>query len=221
MLRFILLLLLVGLALAIRYLPWQVLVGGALMVVALFYLLRGRVFLWLFSMPFRAKGAVLRGATATVHRIAPIEVANLRAVRAPDDEDPDDDYDPGPREFYELEATITPGPTPGPFLFWEVSEVRLVEPGYRALQDNSDDACLMVESKVISEVIEAPTAAAMEDGSSDEDDEDDEDDKVLGPRRVWFLIGVRPGLRRLVFAYYFETFGEVNLPDRAAPRISG
>lgn len=221
MLRFILLLLLIGLVLAIRYLPWQVLVGGFLVLVATFYLLRGWAFVWLFSLPFRAKGAVLRGATATVHYIRPTDSSALIPVYEAN-EDEQDEPDAGPRDAYELEATITPGAPHGPFRLWEVGEIQLVEPNHRPLRDDSSDACTIVEHKLLTEVVDAPTAPAAGDMPPDGDPEDAGDPaKVFGPHRLRFVISVRPGVRRLVFAYYFEKFGEVTIPPRDAPRLSG
>src|SRR5437870_3414940 len=82
--RWILLLALVLLILAVKFLPWYVLVGLAVVfVVSLKFL--GRWLLgWLFLMPFKAKGAVLHKAAAVVHSVEPA-VAPPRPTPEPDE----------------------------------------------------------------------------------------------------------------------------------------
>ena len=87
------------------------------------WLLRERLMEGLFSIPFRAKGAALRGATAEFHDACILgeEGARIR-VRA--------------------DVTITPSPSrEGPFRHWEIGEVMLVpKPARgRSLDKDLDD----------------------------------------------------------------------------------
>src|SRR5258705_5345353 len=67
----VLVLLITGVVLAFRWLPWWALVIGFLLLILIGKFVLKRLLKKLFLMPFRAKGAVLRGATATVHSVSP------------------------------------------------------------------------------------------------------------------------------------------------------
>src|SRR5258708_6546068 len=113
-----------GAVAAIRLLPWWALLaafaGGVLAVPVLFRWALPR----LLKAPFRAKGAVLRGATVRVH--------SAERTRAPavgsSGEDEAGAADRGPREHYRIEVTITPRPAEGPFRLWAPGELVLVGP---------------------------------------------------------------------------------------------
>lgn len=206
MIRLILLLLLVGLILAIRYLPWWALLGGPVVLVILFWLLRGRIFMWflswLFFQPFKAKGRVLRKASIEIHSLKRVAEPALPQLSAPklyaDDEAgeiPRQDAPPAPveRDYYELEVTIIPRSPTGAFKLWEPGELLLVRPGKK--WDEDDNSCAIVSLDIDHDGIFTA----------------DEGMKHFGPRRLRLLIGVKRGTRQLAFAYYFEQFGEVNL----------
>lgn len=205
-LRWALLLVLIVTILAFKFLPWYVLVGLA--VLAVFGApLMGRWLLYrLFLLPFKAKGAVLHRAAVTVHaldsaaRPAPAETARLgyqpyEGGAEPDAADDQPTEQPVTRNYYRLVVTVTPRPKGGGFQHWEPGELRLVLPQTRPMRDD-DDACTIED-------------LAIEEGGAFRPDEGF---KLHGEQKLRLLLGVRPGVGRLVFQYYFETFGEVVLP---------
>jgi hypothetical protein len=80
----------VGAVLAVRWLPWWALVLGFLLLVALGKWAIGRIVRKLMLMPFGAKGAVLKGASARVHGVSPAGASGES------------------RKHYLVEVTITP-----------------------------------------------------------------------------------------------------------------
>jgi hypothetical protein len=225
---FILLVLLVLIIAAVRYLPWW----GILLLAAGIYLFFkfafGRLMLMLLIMPFKAKGAVLRGATADVHSVEGVPPPPPRSiVEQPiaaleydgnvlsngedeetgeeveaDEEDEEEDEDESiPREYYQVDVTIKPGPRSGPFILWEPSEL-LVVPFEAKIAWNFRD--LDVESMELREL------EIFRDGQFGPDEEG----KYFGPLRLRMLLGLPLGTpRRLKFRYYLETFGELTLPQ--------
>lgn len=232
MIRLILLAMFVLAFLAIRFLPWWVTLILGVTVILLGKVFAGRLLLWLFSLPFRAKGKVLRGATAEVHRVLPAaapvleRTALLTSVRSPrengagneldlqaedangNDSDYESDEEPDvPRDYYELEVTITPKLATGPFHYWDFTEVSLIQPGKR--WDADDDTCRVASVKLVG----APTSIPRPpENNPQAETSDDDGTKVAGPCRLTLLIGVKSGVRELVFNYYFETFGRLQLP---------
>jgi hypothetical protein len=187
--------------------PWGLLLVAVALVLGVRFFGRwlvGATFKRIFLLPFRAKGAVLRGAAAEVHALEPA----ARPLERPALEDRREELGEGdevgavleadredevPRDYYRLEVTITPRPATGAFKLWEPGEVRLAEPGTK--WDETDDACETYETEVFQHGSYQP----------------DEGFKYGGPQRLRLLIGVRPGTERLVFRYYLEKFGEVRL----------
>ena len=211
--RTILLVLLAVLAIsvaAVRYLPWW---GIALGLVGVYLAVRFglkfvvlRMLRSLFLIPFKAKGAVLRGARAEVHSIEPAEPP---ADRVAEDEVTVGDADPAggatqvlvPREYYLVDVTITPRSAPGPFVLWEPGELLLIRADARVGLNDLDEGSRAEDVQVV----EGDRSGDGGDG------------KYHGPLRVKFLFGVRPGESRdYKFRYYFEAFGAVILPDAAA-----
>ena len=199
--------------LATRWLPWWAIVAGLVLLAVIGKLLIGRLFKKLLLAPFRAKGAVLRGATATVHGVSAAEaptkkspVAESDADESSDQESDEDESKPGkseaPRLHYLLEVTITPGQTDGPFGHWEPGEIVLVRPESVLRPesdeaDDSDDSC------------EVGGIQVHEDGAW----KDDDGMKFAGPQKLRMHLAVQPGARQLKFRYYFEEFGLVQLPQ--------
>jgi hypothetical protein len=200
MIRLILLLLLVAFILALRYLPWW---GIVLLVISLAlagrflgrYLLRS-----LFMMPFKMKGQVLRRARAEVHSVEPTAApagTELALVDGQADEETMPPEPAPPRDYYWIDVTITPTPTTGPFQFWEPGELLLVPIDAKASLD--DD-----------ETYQVGDVEVFHDGRFGPD----EGMKYPGPQRLRVRVGLPVGSpRRWKFRYYFETFGEVVLPD--------
>ena len=180
---------------AIRLLPWWALLAAfAAAVVAVPALVR-----WalprLLKAPFRAKGAVLRGATVRVH-----SVERSAAAGPPGDEA--GAADGAPREHYRIEVTITPPPAEGPFTLWGPGELVLVGPGAKAEEPEGDD-----DGEVRALEIEQDGRFLPDEGM-----------KYGGPQRLRFVAVVPPGQERLRFRYYFEIFGDVALPTTTGGR---
>jgi hypothetical protein len=200
--RITLVLFLVLTVVAFKFLPWW---GVVAFLLAAFYslkLLGGWFLNRLIMLPFQAKGRVLKGATLVVHSIEPAKAPppkqltyNAADERVEGESEADESAsDDGPREWYQLKITVTPKPSTGAFQHWEPGELRLTRPGLP--WDESDDACLVKDVE-----IEQDGAFHDHDGL-----------KFHGEQRLRLLMGVQPGTTRLVCRYYFETFGEVNVP---------
>src|SRR5262245_3352587 len=108
-----LLLVLIAVILAFKFLPWYVLVALAAAFVLSLKFLGKKLIQWLFSIPFRAKGAALRGATVEVHSITScarpeprrdeaIDSAAGDLSDADDDEDESDELDDESEQEAEL-----------------------------------------------------------------------------------------------------------------------
>ncbi|MBY0228194.1 MAG: hypothetical protein K2W96_02820 [Gemmataceae bacterium] len=152
----------------------------------------GALLLWLFMIPFKLKGGALAWASATVHGLEPADAP------PPDPEAPPEEG--SPRRWFVLDATIKPPLfSLSPFRLWEPGELALIGPGESLLGDKPADACVI-----------ASRTSAFLDGSPDEDGY-----KVSGPRRMRFVIGVRPGVERLRFQDYFKKFDRVAIPAEA------
>ena len=206
--RWFLLIFLVVVVLAVKFLPWYILVGIVVaFVLGLPFLgkwLLGRLFL----MPFKAKGAVLHKAAVAVHALEPTVAPPPQTVREAlsyetDDEEGDaSENEPAkvtlPRNWYRLEVTVTPRPKVGGFQHWEPGELRLIRPQTRVTDATEDDVCTIEDIEI------------EENGAYQKD----EGFKVQGEQRLRLLLGVQPGIDRLVFQYYFEKFGEVQVPER-------
>ncbi len=181
-----------GAVAAIRLLPWWAFLatfaGVVLAVPVLFRWALPR----LLKAPFRAKGAVLRGATVRVHSAERTEAPAVGSSG----EDEAGAADRGPREHYRIEVTITPRPAEGPFRLWAPGELVLVGPGAKAEEPEGDDA-----GEVSALEIEQDGHFLPDEGM-----------KYGGPQRLRFVAAVPPGQRRLRFRYYFEIFGDVALP---------
>ncbi|MBI2193351.1 MAG: hypothetical protein HYU36_15360 [Planctomycetes bacterium] len=194
MFRLLFLVTLVLFVLGAVYLPWWVfcliILGIIFGIFITLKLLGGWLVKALFSVPFKLKGAVLKGAEAEIHSLAPAAPPE----RKKGEEDEEAAGDAGRRQYFLLEATVTPRPSRGKFTVWEPGELLLVRPG--SAIDDDDDSC-RIES-----------LALQEDGQF----KPDEGYKFEGPKRLRMLIGVIPEVRQFQFRYYFETFGQVALP---------
>ena len=140
-------------------------------------------------MPFRAKGAVLRGASASVHAVSPASAPAAGEAAGVE-----------PREHYLVDLTITPGEPTGPFGLWEPGELRLVRPESVLRPDldepnDEDSACEVTRIQIEGE------------GQWN----DDEGMKYGGAQRLRLHLAALPGLRELKVRYYFEEFGLIKL----------
>lgn len=195
---------------AVRYLPWWgillTLAGEALALYLGFKFAFQRLLTAVFMIPFKAKGAVLKGATIEVHSIEAAEAPPALQDESPEDEDEDPKSESPrppapPRVYHRLDVTITPRPPTGRgFQFWEPGDLTLMpakaEVSFESDDDNDDTADL-AEVEVFQDGQFGPN----------------EGTKYFGPQRLRILFGLAPGApERLKFRYYFETFGEFTMP---------
>jgi hypothetical protein len=150
--------------------------------------LSGRVMNQLFTVPFRAKGAALKGARADVHDVVPAVVESKQPPEAPTE----------PVDTYAVDVTITPGATLGPFKFWEPGELLLVPASMRAPRGEFPDGLQVSDVSVFKGGQFGP----------------DEETKYFGPQRLRLLVELpRAAERKQAFQYYFERFGAVTFPQ--------
>ena len=183
----LLLMLVASAVLAIQFLPWWAIVGGIVALILGGMLFGGRIVAALFKMPFRAKGSVLRSATAEIH--------SLTGDAKYEDSEKAEDAN---RRYYRLEVTIKPVERGGNgFQLWEPGELQLVSPDAKAEETEDDgDFCEIKRIEIESEGRFVP----------------DEGMKFGGPQRLRFTLAVAPEARQFQFRYYFELFGKVSLP---------
>ncbi len=74
-------------------------------------------------VPFKMKGAVLRGARFTVHCV---ELAEPPSLDEEEDEYDEFDDDEGPRAYYRVDISITPTASSTSMTYWEPGELILV-----------------------------------------------------------------------------------------------
>lgn len=186
-----------GFVYAIQHLPWwgvALMFAGVILAVPLFlkFVLRR-----LILMPFRAKGAVLRGADARVHSIQPAEAPRPEVEEAEEADEP--------RDWYLVDATIVPKASKGAFAHWAAGEVDLAPPDFRPddIHAKNEHVCRVERIEV-----EEEGQFRLDEGM-----------KYSGPRRIRMLVGIRRGVNHLKFQYYFELFGDVRPGARctAAP----
>jgi hypothetical protein len=230
-LLFILLLVLV--ILACKFLPWYVLVGLAVLFVLSAKFIGKKLLLWLFTLPFRAKGAVLHHATATVHSLERVPAPPPVPAQADEEESPQDMQQKEPRDYYRLNVTISPKPSAGPFHLWEIGELRLVHPDYRVMADGQEEEAELCEIEQWEVQVNELFIASDDDENEPVADSQtrkthevgefipDQGYKLPGPQRLRLLLAIKPGTRRLVFQYYFEKFGEIVIPMEQLPNRDG
>ncbi len=173
---------------------------------------------WMIKSTFRQFGEmakeamsahtkVLRGATADVHTVKftdpPREVTDVA-----DDPnlDPDDRSEAAAdlqtRRWYEIEVTIFPDPEETrPTDYWCVHTIGLAATDRRNTspldEEDESDAVELYGMKVVTEGVAA----------------DPDDGNVTGPQRLRFVAGVPRQVRAVQFAYGYERFGLIRLPQ--------
>jgi hypothetical protein len=203
-------------ALSFIYLPtWGallVLVGLLLVFAMSFKWIMGKVAERFFMGIFDMKSRALRDADAVIHSVkpasAPARDADMELVDEDGEKDgatdEDEANDPARmviREYYTVEATITPKPVSGKgFHMWDIDDLTMVPYEMKVTKSADDDAD--------DDTCEIRQVLVQEDGRY----QDLEQSKLEGPHRLEFLVGVKPGHRRLKFRYYFESFGDIRLP---------
>lgn len=206
----ILVLFLVGIVLAIRFLPWWGLVIMVAIPILGWRYIGAGIMAIMLRRTARAMSKVLHEATVTIH--------SLRAVPPPDPtvleerfkEDPDDEDDaefrdqlkdmpdepPEDRDWYELEVTIAPKPQ-------ERTEDEDTDDGWQP------DALVLVVPEAEWGEYDVTCMVGRIEMEQDGQMKPVEDRMVLGPKRLKLLLGVTPGTRRLAFRYFFYSFGDV------------
>ena len=176
---------------AIGWLAIPVILASNLVLLFVLKKVLGRLITKAFTAPFKAKGAVLRGASAEIHSVTPTPAPPRR------EDDEDSASEAGPLVHYLIDVTVTPAASDGPFQMWEPGDIRLALPTAKADDTDGGD-----------DVGEIHTVRIWQDGAF----VDDEGMKFPGPQRLELHVGVAPAIREVRFRYYFELFGTVRFP---------
>ena len=178
------------------WLSWRHLGGWTFLVVpAVLWIVAKLVGGWLvkqiFMLPFKAKGAALHGASATVHWVRSCPEP------APDpDADAEEERQRRDWRWYGAEVTVAQAEAQGPFRHWEPGSLEVCTPEYDPAKDGSEK---FADVKVVE--IEQDGKFVPHEGM-----------KFLGPLKLRMVFRSRPGTNPLVFHYYFHKFGRVVLP---------
>lgn len=178
----------------IGWLAIPVVLAANLVLLLVLKKLIGRLITKAFTAPFKAKGAVLRGARAEVHSVTPASAP----LRREDDEESASEA--GALAHYLIDVTVTPASNDGPFQMWEPGDIRLALPTAKEDDTDGDD-----------DAGEIHTVRIWQDGAF----VDDEGMKFPGPQRLVLHVSVAPAIREVRFRYYFELFGTVRFPAEA------
>lgn len=180
------------LVLAIKFLPWWaslLLLGVGILGMRWWtkYFLRK-----VFILPFKIKGQALAEATIKVHDLKPAPVPEMAA-----DFSDDEITEYQSLRWYLLDVTILPLQQSSGFIAWQPSDLMLVPPNLKET-DLLGGYCLIHDCKIF------------------QDDHFGEDiqGKYEGFQRIQLYIGVRPGVNQLRFRYYFELFGDLDIPNQ-------
>lgn len=224
MIRFILIVFLVvffligGIAVTLyHFLGWKGLLAFPFILIAVAWLgklVLGKVFKHIALSLFGMKSGVLRGATMNVHSVRSVPKPAERQAEPksisegdPDETaDDDDDEDEGedatpdepisPKDYVELDVTITPKKGSGDSV-WEPTELMLTTGKIKSLSD--------LEGK------EAGTTHSVEVWNGTAFGPDDPG-KYPGEQRLKIIFAVNPGMGRVWLHYYNEPIGELQLP---------
>lgn len=177
---------------AVKLLPWWGVAGGAVVGLILMKFVGGYLIKKLFLMPFKAKGAVLKGAKVTVHSVAAVPPPPPSAEVESDDLKRFTHY-------YLIDATILPGESKGPFRAWNPEEIELIQFG-KAVNPDADESERR-DGDVTDVEVFAENAYHKFDGENFTDS-----------NRFRFRVRAHSKLRRAAFSYYFTTFGDITLP---------
>ena len=162
---------------------------------------------------FTEKSRVLRGATVTVHSVNPAVMPEelreqtrevIDADRDADNEEGADDGTPDYENYRwcEVELTVFPDSTQtSTFQSWDVGDLRVVPLDAPKLE-------FLNAEQLDSPEFDLWNVRVVSDGAVAELD----NDKLIGPRRLRFVVGVPRGVRLVKLQYFFEQFGRVELP---------
>ena len=200
----ILVVLLVGLVVAIKYLPWWGIVILFAVPILTWKWIAAGIFAFYVRRVAGDLAKALAGATVEVHSlkaVPPPDAQALEQMLAEDEDEEDKDFvkeapdeAPGERHWYEMEATIKPKfepaegeDNPG----WPPDSLMLIAPG--GDWGTIDDVCLIARVEMEFQGRMQPARRL----------------NAFGQNRVWLLFGVKPGTRQLIFHYLTENFGDV------------
>jgi hypothetical protein len=207
--------LLIGFGIGFRFLPWYAKLAVLGVLVLAVVIFRERLLIFLFTLPFRWKGKTLRRATVQVHSLEPTDQPDFPQEDFFDEEGQRLETPPEPpRRYFKLQVTISPLPQNCvPFMFWEVGELCLVTPEENVMTGSGPNDSCVIYSNRVDRPAQIPPPELQPDA---EPIDDDYGYKVFGPHRVHLVIGVKEGVSKLGFQYYFERFGEIEIPPPAA-----
>ena len=180
---------------AFKLLGWWAVIVVPVVAIVFIKFVAGRLLKRLFLMPFKAKGAALRGARVDVHSVSATQRPAPRVEEGEEAEEGDDDENRN-RNFFLVELTVTPTGQSEGFSMWEPGELRLVRPGHDPENSEDPDVADVVALEIFQE-----GAWQTEEGM-----------KYEGPQRLRLTAAVDPQVERLQCQYYFEVFGDVVLP---------
>jgi hypothetical protein len=150
----------------------------------------------LLTVPFKAKGAVLRGATALLHSVERAQAPAEGTARE------DEGAATAPLEYYDVELTITPAPATRTFALWEPDELRLARPNEKPEEPERDEVTGSICAIEVQQDGRFEPTSGM---------------KYEGPQRLRMLVSTPRGCRRIRLRYYFELFGDIALPVPPRP----
>ena len=175
---------LAGIVYAIKSLPWWAGVGLIVLLVVGGLKFGAALITQFFMGAFKAKSAVLAGASARIHSIEPAP-----PFKPEDDDDEDLMSFEEPRHwvFIDLDVEVKDNPDT-PMSFWSPDELSLVSESAVAGDIESDD-----------EVGDVFGVEMMENGNWVT-----VEDKVAGSQRLRLHVAARDGIDRFRLRYYFE-----------------
>lgn len=204
-----LVLVLVLLILAVKYLPWWGLLLIAIVFVFGWRHVAALIFFVMVRKTAREMAKTLHGADVEVHSLKAVSPPDPSVLEPKEEEMDEDDEEfeeqirdmedekPEERDWYELDITIRPQASED--AHWQVEALLLVEPG--AGWGEYDATCIIARTEFEAEGRFQPSNNWTAHEAA----------------RVRLLFGVTPGTKRLKFRYYgFEEFGdELELPPPA------
>ncbi len=181
---------------AIRYLPWWLLLAIVLGIGVLLRYGIPFVLKQLLMLPFKAKGKALEGATIQVHSIKPAPFPSAK-----DSEqsywDAEDLARYQEMDWYFLDVSIAPPLNQSErFRLWEPGELLLIPASVKgnSLESLECDEVAIHDYRVFDGAFKA-----------------DAQGKYEGARRLLLHLGAKSEVKQLVFRYYLERFGEFDL----------
>lgn len=197
--------LLYGAYLAIKSLPFWMVAVGAVAGLVLLKFVGGYLLKRLFLIPFKAKGEVMRDASVKIHSISPVPPPPPQAKSEKDEEGENEEAENKLfTHYFSIDVTITPKNTAGPFRSWSPDELELIQFG-RKMNPYADES-ERCDGDVVKVEVFGDGAFHPFDG-----------EKYTDSNRFRLLARTRANLKRASFTYYFQTFGDLNLPQVNAP----